>query len=142
MQKPKLTNALGEDGAILSDVSVGGPKSAPNKVLYLACPYSHKSRAVRERRFRAATKAAASLISQGNIVYSPITMTHPIDVELAGRTNSMGSDYWVTFDKAFMDFCSEIVVLRLSGWDQSQGVSREVDYFKMQGKPVRYMDID
>ena len=86
-----------------------------------------------------ATKAAAELIKQGHIVFSPITMTHPIDVVLAGEAATLGSDFWVSFDEAFMDMCSEIVVLTLEGWERSSGIQREIAYFKAQGKPVRLL---
>jgi hypothetical protein len=57
-------------------------------IIYLACPYSDPDYAIREQRFHLANDAAASLIRQGYIVYSPITMTHPIDVVLAGAERS------------------------------------------------------
>jgi hypothetical protein len=112
-----------------------------HSVIYLACPYTHPDPEIRRRRFEAATKAAAELIRQGNIVYSPITMTHPIDMELAGRANTLGSDYWVAFDEAFMEMCSEIVILQLDGWQESSGIARELDYFRSAGKPIRYMSV-
>jgi hypothetical protein len=67
-------------------------------------------------------------------------MTHPIDMVLAGAANTLGSDYWVDFDEAFMEMCSEIVVLRLSGWEKSRGVAREISFFKERGKPISYID--
>jgi hypothetical protein len=66
-------------------------------------------------------------------------MTHPIDLVLAGETETLGSNYWVSFDKAFMDICSEMVVLKIKGWNQSKGIRREIEYFKKQGKPVHFM---
>src|SRR5260370_38085828 len=116
------------------------PRKVVNRIIYLACPYKDPDHRVREQRFKAATEAAASLIKQGNIVYSPITMTHPIDLVLAGETATLGSGYWVSFDEAFMEFCSEIVVLKVRGWDRSSGIRREIEYFKAQGKPVRFME--
>lgn len=110
-----------------------------HKVVYLACPYTDPDPDVRRRRFEAATKAAAELIRRGEIVYSPITMTHPIDVVLAGEAGTLGSDYWVAFDEAFMEMSTEMVVLQIPGWDRSNGVAREIEYFRNAGKPIRYM---
>ena len=109
------------------------------EIIYLACPYTHPDSKVRELNFRTATEAAAVLIREGHIIYSPITMTHPIDVVIAGTTATLGSDYWVAFDEAFMDACSEIVILKVEGWDTSSGIRREMEYFKKQGKPIRFM---
>jgi Domain of unknown function (DUF1937) len=113
---------------------------AAHNVIYLACPYTDPDPAVRKSRFDVATAVAADFIRTGRIVYSPITMTHPIDMVLAGASNTLGSDYWVAFDEAFMDMCSEIVVIRLNGWDKSSGVRREIAYFQERNKSVRYMD--
>lgn len=109
-------------------------------IVYLACPYTSIDSSVKEARFRAATLAAARLIEKGLIVYSPITMTHPIDVVLAGENATLGSDYWVSFDKLFMDACSEMMILKLPGWEQSEGIKREIDYFKKLGKRISYLD--
>jgi hypothetical protein len=111
------------------------------RIIYLACPYTDASFEVRELRFLAATEAAARLIREGFVVYSPITMTHPIDIALAGEGNTLGSEFWTRFDEAFMEFCTEIVVLRLAGWEDSSGIQRELDFFRKKGRPVRYMDV-
>jgi hypothetical protein len=95
---------------------------------------------VREQRFTAATTAAASLIEMGHIVYSPITMTHPIDKLLAGHNSTLGSDYWLAFDEAFLAICSELYVLKVPGWSESAGVRREIDYFRAAGKPIKYIN--
>jgi hypothetical protein len=96
-------------------------------------------------RFRWATLAAATLIKRGSVVYSPITMTHPLDLVLSGRSETLGSDYWVRFDEAFMEKCAQMVVLQIDGWDRSSGVRREIERFKEMRKPISFMsegDID
>src|SRR5690348_9976122 len=109
-------------------------------IVYLACPYTHPDASIREARFNAATLAAARLIEQGRVVYSPITMTHPIDVILAGRHSTLGSDYWVRFDEAFMEACAEIIILRLDGWEESRGIARERRFFEEKKRPVSFID--
>jgi hypothetical protein len=111
-----------------------------SRIIYLACPYTDVSAAVRERRFQAATQAAAALIRQGHIVFSPITMTHPIDTVLAGGLGTLGSDFWVTFDEAFMSCCSELAILRIEGWDRSPGIMREREFFEARALPVWFID--
>jgi|HubBroStandDraft_4_1064222.scaffolds.fasta_scaffold27933_4 hypothetical protein len=130
-------------GMIVANASILRKTQAATRVarnvLYLACPYTDPDPAVRQSRFETATAVAADFIRQGRIVYSPITMTHPIDVVLAGATNTLGSDYWVAFDEAFMEMCSEMVVVQLDGWQKSNGIKREITYFKERGKPIRYI---
>ena len=103
------------------------------RIVYLAGPYTHDDPLVREERFHKITRAAAHLIESGAIVYSPLTMTHPIDLELAAAGETMGSEYWVRFDEAFMEFCDCITVLRIEGWDNSSGVMREIEFFESKG---------
>jgi hypothetical protein len=121
----------GEDGSSRTQL-------APS-IIYLACPYTDSDRLLRLWRFEMATAAAATLIKRGYIVFSPITMTHPIDVVLAGSDNTLGSDYWVKFDEAFMSMCSEMVILNIDGWDRSSGIKREIEFFRNAGKPVSFM---
>ena len=111
-----------------------------HQIVYLACPYSHSDMAVRLQRFYASAHAAAELIRRGMFVYSPITMTHPIDLVLAEEGGSMGSDYWCDFDEAFMAICSEMIILTIPGWQESGGIKRELEFFRAEGKPVRFLD--
>lgn len=69
-------------------------------------------------------------------------MTHPIDMLLANKLETLGSDYWVAFDEAFMDFCSEMRIIAAAGWKRSSGISREISYFRAAGKPVFLVDPD
>ncbi|MEJ0009498.1 MAG: DUF1937 family protein [Alphaproteobacteria bacterium] len=112
------------------------------EIIYLACPYTDPDPSVREARFRKAALAAAHLIERKKIVYSPITMTHPLDIILAKESETLGSDFWVKFDEAFMEFCSKIIVLRIEGWELSSGVKREIDYFRSKKRSVEYLDWD
>jgi hypothetical protein len=107
-------------------------------IIYLACPYTDKDPTVRLRRFELATAAAATLVRRGLVVFSPITMTHPMDVALSSDS-TLGSNFWVEFDEAFMDKCSEMIVLQIEGWEQSSGIKREIECFKNAGKPISFM---
>jgi hypothetical protein len=128
---------------IRNGCSVPGPAdshdtSIEHDIIYLACPYTHPDAAIRRWRFDMATAAAATLIRRGLVVFSPITMTHPLDVVLAGD-NSLGSEFWIKFDEAFMRQCSQMVVLQIAGWDHSSGVKREIEYFRACSKPISFM---
>jgi nucleoside 2-deoxyribosyltransferase len=117
-------------------------RSGRRRIIYLAGPYTHIDPQIREERYDVVTSVAADLISKGYIVFSPLTMTHPIDKLLAAQHSTLGSDYWVTFDEAFMEFCSEIAVLMLDGWEKSSGVARELSYFRDKGRPVHWLKYD
>lgn len=114
------------------------------EIIYVGGPYSNNapasngpsSAAKRIARFNAVTELARQLIEQGNFVYSPLTMTHPIDVRMK---HDPGSDYWVDFDEAFMQHCSSMIVLMLPGWDESSGLKREIAYFKARELPIEFI---
>src|SRR5262245_37722446 len=110
------------------------------RIIYLACPYTDAVAEIREERFQAATKAAGFLIERDHIVFSPITITSPIDITLSGKMGTLGSDFWVRFDEAFMNVCSEMAILTLPGWDKSGGIARERRFFEDQGRPVWFLD--
>jgi hypothetical protein len=67
-------------------------------------------------------------------------MTHPIDIVLADEGQTLGSEYWVAFDEAFMRLCGSIMVLKIDGWLESNGVNREIKYFEDRGIPVIYIE--
>jgi len=66
-------------------------------------------------------------------------MTHPID-QVLGSGQTLGSDFWVTFDEAFIDLCSSLAVLMLPGWKDSSGVTREVASFSARGVSPEFID--
>ncbi len=108
-------------------------------LIYLAAPYSNDapgnpeaSASAKKRlaRFNAITEVARQLIENKETVFSPLTMTHPIDIRMS---DDPGSDFWVSLDETFMQHCSSIHVLKLPGWDKSSGVAREIEYFKERG---------
>ncbi|ADV63022.1 Domain of unknown function DUF1937 [Isosphaera pallida ATCC 43644] len=104
-------------------------------MIYLASPYSHPDPAVREQRFRAACRAAVALLCAGQVVFSPITHSHPL-----AQHGLPGSwQFWEQYDRKFLERCDEVVVLMLDGWEESVGVQAEIRIARELGKPVRYL---
>lgn len=103
--------------------------------VYLAVPY----RGAEERAFRAVTRLAATLIRDGAAVYSPITHSHPI--VLADPSIPGHFDFWADMDYSFIThWATEVVVLKMPGWEKSTGVRREVAYAELLGIPVSCVD--
>lgn len=92
-------------------------------MIYLACPYSDPDPDVRERRFQVVNKAAGALIQKGAHVFSPISHTHPI--VLVSNLPQAWS-YWREYDQEILACCSEMVILMLDGWRESEGVQAEI----------------
>lgn len=107
------------------------------ELTYLAVPYSSPDPAIRESRFRAANYAAGMLMNEGQIVFSPISHTHPIAIEC---DLPKGWDYWGSFDRAYLACSKRVIVLMLDGWRESVGVTAELAIAAEMGIPVAYLD--
>lgn len=105
-------------------------------MIYLASPYWHADPAVRNQRFRAACRATADMIRDGLTVFSPVVYGHALTAwGLPG-----GWSFWEPHDNEHLAHCEEVVVLRLDGWRDSEGVQAELDAAAALGKPVRFID--
>jgi len=101
-------------------------------MIYLASPYTHPDPAVREARFQAACRQAAEMLRCGIAVFSPIAHTHSI----AAYGLPLDWSFWREYDRAFLEMCSEVWVLTLDGWRESEGVQAEMAMARELGKPV------
>jgi hypothetical protein len=112
------------------------PKSG---LTYLASPYSHKDTNIRIRRSVSACKMAAKLMSEGRIVFSPIAHSHPIGAWLPPDVRH-SHEFWMEQDLAILTHCTELVVLKLEGWEKSEGVTTEIEFAKRKGIPITYIE--
>lgn len=108
-----------------------------NKLIYLASPYSHPSTDVREHRFQQVCAAAAELMAQGHIIFSPIAHTHPIALQ---GSLPLGFDYWKRVDEVYLSRCDELWILTLDGWKDSTGIRGEIKIAQQLGMPIRYVN--
>lgn len=102
----------------------------------MASPYSHPDPEVRLERFRAACKAAAYLMKSDKKVFAPIAYTHPLEEHTGKQTH----DWWMSQDYPFIVAANELIVLTLEGWEESKGVQEEIRFFKLNGRPITYME--
>jgi hypothetical protein len=105
-------------------------------VIYLASPYSHPDPAVRRRRFKAACRAAAAMLTKGLMVYSPIVHSAPI---AACGLDDMDHDFWMHVDRPYLEWCTIVMVMTLDGWRESRGVSAEIAAARSMRKPVSFI---
>jgi len=104
-------------------------------MIYLASPYSHPDPLVREARYEAACRATADLVHAGRVVFSPIVHGHSL-VRLGLPTDW---SFWQRFDMDHLRRCDEVIVLRIDGWRESEGVRAEVELARAMGKRVEYV---
>jgi hypothetical protein len=70
-------------------------------MIYLASPYSDADPAVEQARFDTVCRAAAAIMRQGLLVFSPIAHSHPI--ARFGLPKDWG--FWQRYDSAFLARC-------------------------------------
>jgi len=100
--------------------------------IYLAIPYSGNE----EESFRTANAFAGKLMRKGHIVFSPISHSHPISKTF----KEMPWEFWKSQDEAFLEWCDELCVIMADGWEDSRGVTEEIEIIKEMKKPINYMD--
>lgn len=110
------------------------------KVVYIASPYSHKSRSVMRERFDKVCIVQGSYLKKYGSTHTfigPIAMAHPI----AQRTIGLPTDweFWQTHDKAIIKKCDEMWVVAMDGWKESKGVNAEIAFANNNNIPVRIM---
>jgi len=88
----------------------------------------------RELSFHVANKIAAYFLSQGEVVYSPITHSHPIHFYMNGMGND--HDLWMKYDEVMSSYCNRIYIICKGNWKKSKGVMREMGWFKRDKKPI------
>lgn len=111
------------------------------KVVYLASPYSHKTKRVEKLRMEAIDAIAAEL----HIQYKNIAFILPITTSCAMRKqrSSLGGAFeeWAKRDYEFLKRSDELWVVMLPGWLISVGVLAEIKFMeKQKNKKIRYLD--
>ena len=110
----------------------------PRDLVYVASPYSHPDPAVRQARFEAVCRVAATLLRAGHAVFCPIAHSHPIAT--LGDIGPTDHDFWLAADTPLLLACRSMVVVRRPGWGESRGIQEELRIAAERGIPVAYMD--
>ena len=104
--------------------------------IFLACPYRHADSAIVEQRFEISNRVAAQIARTGAVVFSQVSMSHPINAHLADLDKAGIGRLWAPIDQVFMEAMEELVVIDEPGWKESAGVAREIAFFKERNKAV------
>lgn len=110
-----------------------------SKIIYLCIPYSWNP----EESFRIANIVSAQLMLKGNIVFSPISHSHPISLEMDPNLQ-LDHDFWMKQDIALLNKCNEICVVLINenGMNlvtKSRGCNVEIEFCKKNNIPINYL---
>jgi nucleoside 2-deoxyribosyltransferase len=114
-------------------------KRKMNKI-YLAIPYTWNP----DKSFEIANKVTADLMSKGNVVFSPISHSHPV-ADFLPKELRTNSEWWMQQDLPLVQWADEIHVVHIGdlGNDlicNSKGVCREIEYAKQLNKPIKIIE--
>lgn len=107
-------------------------------LIYLASPYTHPLQIIMNSRFDLVVEAAAGLVKQGHLVFSPIAHSHPM-AEYGVKTSF---EDWVEFDFRMLEACDELWVLKIAGHRESIGVAAEIEDALQSNKPVKFITFE
>ena len=102
--------------------------------LYISLPYSKIDK---ELSFRVANAITAHYIKQGFNIFSPISHSHII-AKTCGLPDD--AEFWEQSNHEFIDWCDQLCVVKLQGWEESTGVMDEIQYAQMADKLVFSID--
>ena len=107
------------------------------QLIYLASPYSNPDDIIRILNYQNISKVAAQLISEGYVVFSPISYGHHL-LEFKDMPTDWG--FWNNFCVTFLLKCDKLIVCKMRGWDKSIGVQAEIDIANKNSIPVEFID--
>ena len=108
-------------------------------VYYLATPFSHPLPHIPYWRYIAAAEVLAELTREKVPAFSPIVHNYPVLLiaKTEGKKELLPPDFWYGFDVHYMRLCQAgIAVAQLPGWEASEGVAAEIEWFLQKGLPV------
>ena len=108
---------------------------------YLASPYSHPDKEIREQRYVQTLEVTAKLmlLKSPYTIFSPIVHCHVMAEHCALPTNHT---FWWKHNMAMLKKAKGLLVLTLPGWQESVGLKAELEFTESLGKPVRFITYD
>src|ERR1700690_2249811 len=91
---------------------------------YIASPYSKVADI--DRAFQQVARVAAQLAKSGLTIFCPIAHSHPL-------VRALGLDHrdpavYAALNAKMLDSCNVLIVVRLEGWQDSDGIREEVEF--------------
>lgn len=112
-------------------------KSKSNRLGYLASPYSHPNKKIKEARFQVVNQLLIQLFQEGRFLYSPLT--HNVTLDNLGLSG--GWELWGEFDCMLLSRCDYILVLKQDGWETSTGLRAEIELATHLNMDIEYIDV-
>lgn len=107
-------------------------------MIYLASPYTDSSAITMQMRYSDALYATAKFLAEGHHIYSPIVHFHAI---ACLHNLPRDADFWWDINSTMIRKADALWVLKLTGWQNSIGVMKEIVFATDLGLPIRYVEL-
>lgn len=104
---------------------------------YVASPYT-KYRDGHDAAVAVVSRVAGRLFDAGISFLSPVA--HAYAICKFANVDKLAHRRWMDLDRPFMLSAYGIVIVRMRGWQDSDGLGEEDDYFVSSGKPRVFID--
>jgi hypothetical protein len=108
-------------------------------MIYIAAPYSHHDKSVVEKRVKTVCHYSAYLLKLNLSCVSPITTGTGI---LKYASLPTDFDFWQNLSYDLLGICGTMHVLKLDGWRDSVGVTKEIEHAKNGIIDIEYIEKD
>ena len=96
---------------------------------YLASPYSSGNDHSMKQNYYDVVRAQANLLKNGLTVISPIAAMH-VGANMHSLPKTYG--FWKDHCLNMLACCDGIIVLKINGWDKSNGVKDEIEFWTIR----------
>lgn len=106
-------------------------------LVYLATPYTHYPAGL-DAAYEEACALTARLKNVGVYSFSPISHGHGVSTH--GNLDPRNAEMWLDWDEKFMEWCDACAVAMMESWEASDGIDREIKFFRKALRPVWMLD--
>jgi len=111
------------------------PAEMRKMLWYVASPYG-KYEGGTDKAYEDVCREMALLLDAGVRVFGPIAHTHGLSKHMAPKPHK----FWMTIDRWVFDACDGLIIVKLPGWWESEGVMQELAWATQANMPVVKMD--
>lgn len=115
-----------------------GERLASHDMIFVSMPYSDPSKRVVNGRMAIYARKMAEYAQQGELVVG-VLWNHFALEHIPGLKDDW--ETWKRFSEDLLVRCQRLRIIRIDGWDRSEGVKGEIEFAKANGIPVEYIDV-
>ena len=107
-------------------------------MIYLASPYTAKTKELQEANYQAVLRLCGKVLQKRYNVWSPIVHCHTMAV-LYDLPTDFG--FWRTYNHDFVRRADAVWVACIPYWQDSKGVADEIEFATQLELPIKYVQV-